>query len=260
MEDLREKLKEKFEFMDYFKIAFEVMSDLMINEKMWVILLYILIYIGFFCAIILVPNIELNIITISFLNFFTTFIGLILGKKIIFKIENREFTLKENFYKYVILAFILNIVPTFAYIHEASLNFIFLNPNSYLGLESFDSFIFLFLSICISLFIYPFFMYIIPSYISREKTLQESIDYNLDLSKGNRFQIIIPIILVQISSKAIFAIINAISFLIPNFGDILIYSSIISFIQSFFMLFVYLIITVLINIIFLNVEYRQNNK
>lgn len=32
MENLQEKLKEKFEFMDYFKIAFEIMSDLMINE------------------------------------------------------------------------------------------------------------------------------------------------------------------------------------------------------------------------------------
>ena len=229
IQHIQNKLSEKYlNIFQYFGYSFITFKELIFDSNnMW--------WIFFFFAF----NLMDSAITIFYYLFLFLFF-----KKIIYKIEdnyrlNLGASAQKFFFLYAIY-FILNFASSFLF---PSLLW-FLPPEI------------IFLAIYSVIFVIWYkLLYFIPLFMARPFNLEESWNYNLHLSKGNKLRIIIPsIIFLGLIFLIYFPLgINIFLFRGSSFSDYLIFTLISSFIHTFL-----IIMFIIMNcIIYLNVEYMD---
>lgn len=174
--------------------------------------------------------------------------------KVGFKIENREdeFTFKKLFFKFLILTlmyFIVSMLGGFLILPAAII--LLYSKASLVGIVIAGIII-----TAIVIFAVIMFLYSIQIYCIREMMIFDVFQYNLEISKGNRMRVIIPII--------IFVLLNAVlrvPFFLSLFDKIpLIMIFPVSAIAGIISSFLGIFISVMGVIIFLNVEYDYLEK
>ena len=245
MDELRKLLKEgKLSFKQYFIVAFEVFKDMLKNDNKEMIILFILYLLTTFFTIL--NNPLLGILTGIISIIAETRIWLFY-KKMIFKIEERQYDSNGNFIKvFVLLAFSALVVLL--------ISIMFMHYVFSIGLERLQKLnqteifselkvpiiiliaVFLIIQICI--------LYLIPIYMSRRGGFWESFSYNSYLSKGNRIRMFVPLVLVGIINFGMGQALVSLGFI-----GILVNSIVATAIS------IYKVI--LVSIIYLNVEYTS---
>ena len=245
MDELRKLLKEgKLSFKQYFIVAFEVFKDMLKNDNKEMIILFILYLLTTFFTIL--NNPLLGILTGIISIIAETRIWLFY-KKMIFKIEERQYDSNGNFIKvFVLLAFSALVVLL--------ISIMFMHYVFSIGLQRLQKLnqteifselkvpiiiliaVFLIIQICI--------LYLIPIYMSRRGGFWESFSYNSYLSKGNRIRMFVPLVLVGIINFGMGQALVSLGFI-----GILVNSIVATAIS------IYKVI--LVSIIYLNVEYTS---
>ena len=245
MDELRKLLKEgKLNFRQYFIVAFEVFKDMLKNDNKEIIILFTLYLLTAFCTVLKNPllNSLSGIVSIVAVTRIWLFY-----KKVIFKIEERQYDSNGNFIKvFVLLAFSALVVLL--------ISIMFMHYVFSIGLERLQKLnqteifselkvpiiiliaVFLIIQICI--------LYLIPIYMSRRGGFWESFSYNSYLSKGNRIRMFVPLVLVGIINFGMGQALVSLGFI-----GILVNSIVATAIS------IYKVI--LVSIIYLNVEYTS---
>mgnify|MGYP007094066739 CR=1 FL=1 len=245
MDELRKLLKEgKLNFRQYFIVAFEVFKDMLKNDNKEIIILFTLYLLTALFTISKTPllNMLSGIVSIVAVTRIWLFY-----KKVIFKIEERQYDSNGNFIKvFVLLAFSALVVLL--------ISIMFMHYVFSIGLERLQKLnqteifselkvpiiiliaVFLIIQICI--------LYLIPIYMSRRGGFWESFSYNSYLSKGNRIRMFVPLVLVGIINFGMGQALVSLGFI-----GILVNSIVATAIS------IYKVI--LVSIIYLNVEYTS---
>ena len=245
MDELRKLLKEgKLNFRQYFIVAFEVFKDMLKNDNKEIIILFTLYLLTALFTISKTPllNMLSGIVSIVAVTRIWLFY-----KKVIFKIEERQYDSNGNFIKvFVLLAFSALVVLL--------ISIMFMHYVFSIGLERLQKLnqteifselkvpiiiliaVFLIIQICI--------LYLIPIYMSRSGGFWESFSYNSYLSKGNRIRMFVPLVLVGIINFGMGQALVSLGFI-----GILVNSIVATAIS------IYKVI--LVSIIYLNVEYTS---
>ena len=269
-QNLQDKLIEKkLNLTEYFKESKEVVKVFLKENKLWTVFFIIANIWMLFSA-----TIQKKLTTESYVRLYDSFSYLIsmlntvasvysnlfytaVIMKIGFKIENREdeFTLKKLLFKFLVL--------TLLYFAIGMAIALLIFPAAIMLLISEANFIGTVIAgiivIAIIVFLVIMFLYFVQIYCIHKMTIIDALQYNLEISGGNRTRAVVPII--------IFVLLNTIlriPFSLPVFYKI---TSIIIFpicivigiISSFLGIF----IAVMGVIIFLNVEYdylKKQNK
>lgn len=245
MDELRKLLKEgKLSFKQYFIVAFEVFKDMLKNDNKEMIILFTLYLLTAFCTVLKNP-------LLNSLSGIVSIVGVtriwLFYKKVIFKIEERQYDSNGNFIKvFVLLAFSALVVLL--------ISIMFMHYVFSIGLERLQKLnqteifselkvpiiiliaVFLIIQICI--------LYLIPIYMSRRGGFWESFSYNSYLSKGNRIRMFVPLVLVGIINFGMGQALVSLGFI-----GILVNSIVATAIS------IYKVI--LVSIIYLNVEYTS---
>lgn len=245
MDELRKLLKEgKLSFKQYFIVAFEVFKDMLKNDNKEMIILFALYLLTAFCTVLKNPllNMLSGIVSIVAVTRIWLFY-----KKVIFKIEERQYDSNGNFIKvFVLLAFSALVILL--------ISIMFMHYVFSIGLERLQKLnqteifselkvpiiiliaVFLIIQICI--------LYLTPIYMSRRGGFWESFSYNSYLSKGNRIRMFVPLVFVGIINFGIGQALVSLGFI-----GVLVNSIVATAIN------IYKVI--LVSIIYLNVEYTS---
>ena len=248
MQQLQNKLSEKYlNIFQYFGYSFIVFKNLIFDSNnIWWIFFFIAFNIMDSIIMIILPYYDFPFYHIAspyFRIFYYLFLFLYF-KKVIYKIEdnyrlNLGPSVQKFFFLYAIY-FILDFVSDFF-------------SSFLLGFLPYEIIFFAFCAILFAIWYKS--LYFIPLFMARPFNLEESWNYNLHLSKGNKLRIIIPsIIFLGLIFLIYFPLgINIFLFRSSSFSDYLIFTLISSFIHTFL-----IIMFIIMNcIIYLNVEYMD---
>ena len=194
MDELRKLLKEgKLTIRQYLIVAYELFKEMIKNDNKEIIVLYVLYLATVFFAVSQNPLFGMltGIVTLVAISRIW-----LLYKKVIFKIEEREYDNNGNLRKIFAL---LGFSALIGFI----LGVMFMHYIFSLGIESTDQISLLsemrnpiIILVVIMLLIQICILYFIPVYMSRRGGFWESFRYNLYLSKGNKMRVLIPIFVI----------------------------------------------------------------
>ena len=261
-----ELIEKKLNLTEYLKKSKDVVKVFLKENKLWTIFFIIANIWMLFCAafekkltsesyVRLYNSFRylismLNTVAPVYSNLFYTAVIMKMG----FKIENREdeFTFKKLFLKFLMLTLVYFIVSMLGgFLILPAVIILLYSKASLVGMIIAGIII-----IAIIVFVVIMFLYFIQIYCIRKMMIFDVLQYNLEISKGNRMRAIIPII--------VFVLLNAIlrvPFFLRLFDKIpLIIIFPISAIAGIISSFLGIFISVMGVIIFLNVEYDYLEK
>ena len=197
MDELRKLLKEgKLTFRQYFIVAYELFKEMIKNDNKEKIVLYVL-YLS--TVFFVVSQNHLYGMLTCILTLLAISRIWLLYKKVIFKIEEREYDNNGNLRKiFTLLGFsaLIGFILGVMFMHYIfSLGIERLSSTDQISLlsEMRNPIIIL---VVIMLLIQICILYFIPVYRSRRGGFWESFRYNLYLSKGNKMKVFIPIFVI----------------------------------------------------------------
>lgn len=195
MDELRKLLKEgKLTIRQYLIVAYELFREMMKNDNKEIIVIFFLYLVSIFLNF-LSETLYSIVILVAMSRMW------LLYKKVIFKIEEREYDKNGNLRKVFVM---LGFLALFGFVLGAMLiHYLFS-----LGIERLSRVeqiklltemrIPLIILIVIILLIQICLLYFIPIYVSRRGGFWKSFRYNLYLSKGNKMRMFIPIFVIGI--------------------------------------------------------------
>jgi putative membrane protein len=255
-EDLKDSLRNNFSLMEYFDKSFSFFSKFL-RENKGLVIAYILISI--------ISNLSARFINLDGIKTETLFSSVLLAFLIflifyfpttllIKKIQNRmvvdiEGISAEVSYKELFLKIIKCVLAIFVLIVVATVIF------RIVALISRQLAIILYVGGVV--FIALHLLYFNSLYYIRDVKIFDAVTYNVHLCKGNRLRIIIPSVIV-----CIFAILVNIPFNILRVisGNLLIFNYAVISVNSILNSLIFIFYTMLLTLIFLNVEYMDLEK
>jgi putative membrane protein len=256
IEDLKDSLHNNFSLMEYFDKSFSFFSKFL-RENKGLVIAYILISI--------ISNLSARFINLDGIKTETLFSSVLLAFLIflifyfpttllIKKIQNRmvvdiEGISAEVSYKELFLKIIKCVLAIFVLIVVATVIF------RIVALISRQLAIILYVGGVV--FIALHLLYFNSLYYIRDVKIFDAVTYNVHLCKGNRLRIIIPSVIV-----CIFAILVNIPFNILRVisGNLLIFNYAVISVNSILNSLIFIFYTMLLTLIFLNVEYMDLEK
>lgn len=193
MDELRKLLKEgKLTFRQYLIVAYELFREMMKNDNKEIIVIFFLYLVSIYLNF-LSETLYSIVILVAMSRMW------LLYKKVIFKIEEREYDKNGNLRKVFVM---LGFLALFGFV----LGVMLIHYLFSLGIERLSRVeqiklltemrIPLIILIVIILLIQICLLYFIPIYVSRRGGFWKSFRYNLYLSKGNKMRMFIPIFVI----------------------------------------------------------------
>lgn len=255
-EDLKDSLRNNFSLMEYFDKSFSFFSKFL-RENKGLVIAYILISIisNLSARFINLDGIKTETLFLSVLLAFLIFLIFYLPTTLLIKkIQNRmvvdiEGISAEVSYKELFLKIIKCVLAIFVLIVVATVIF------RIVALISRQLAIILYVGGVV--FIALHLLYFNSLYYIRDVKIFDAVTYNVHLCKGNRLRIIIPSVIV-----CIFAILVNIPFNILRVisGNLLIFNYVVISVNSILNSLIFIFYTMLLTLIFLNVEYMDLEK
>lgn len=255
-EDLKDSLRNNFSLMEYFDKSFSFFSKFL-RENKGLVIAYILISIisNLSARFINLEGIKIETLFLSVLLAFLRFLIFYLPITLLIKkIQNRmvvdiEGISAEVSYKELFLKIIKCVLAIFVLIVVATVIF------RIVALISRQLAIILYVGGVV--FIALHLLYFNSLYYIRDVKIFDAVTYNVHLCKGNRLRIIIPSVIV-----CIFAILVNIPFNILRVisGNLLIFNYAVISVNSILNSLIFIFYTMLLTLIFLNVEYMDLEK
>ncbi len=255
-EDLKDSLRNNFSLMEYFDKSFSFFSKFL-RENKGLVIAYILISIisNLSARFINLDGIKTETLFLSVLLAFLRFLIFYLPTTLLIKkIQNRmvvdiEGISAEVSYKELFLKIIKCVLAIFVLIVVATVIF------RIVALISRQLAIILYVGGVV--FIALHLLYFNSLYYIRDVKIFDAVTYNVHLCKGNRLRIIIPSVIV-----CIFAILVNIPFNILRVisGNLLIFNYAVISVNSILNSLIFIFYTMLLTLIFLNVEYMDLEK
>jgi|GEM_PF-1826534 putative membrane protein len=255
-EDLKDSLRNNFSLMEYFDKSFSFFSKFL-RENKGLVIAYILISIisNLSARFINLDGIKTETLFLSVLLAFLRFLIFYLPTTLLIKkIQNRmvvdiEGISAEVSYKELFLKIIKCVLAIFVLIVVATVIF------RIVALISRQLAIILYVGGVV--FIALHLLYFNSLYYIRDVKIFDAVTYNVHLCKGNRLRIIIPSVIV-----CIFAILVNIPFNILRVisGNLLIFNYVVISVNSILNSLIFIFYTMLLTLIFLNVEYMDLEK
>ena len=255
-EDLKDSLRNNFSLMEYFDKSFSFFSKFL-RENKGLVIAYILISIisNLSARFINLDGIKTETLFLSVLLAFLIFLIFYLPTTLLIKkIQNRmvvdiEGISAEVSYKELFLKIIKCVLAIFVLIVVATVIF------RIVALISRQLAIILYVGGVV--FIALHLLYFNSLYYIRDVKIFDAVTYNVHLCKGNRLRIIIPSVIV-----CIFAILVNIPFNILRVisGNLLIFNYAVISVNSILNSLIFIFYTMLLTLIFLNVEYMDLEK
>ena len=255
-EDLKDSLRNNFSLMEYFDKSFSFFSKFL-RENKGLVIAYILISIisNLSARFINLDGIKTETLFLSVLLAFLRFLIFYLPTTLLIKkIQNRmvvdiEGISAEVSYKELFLKIIKCVLAIFVLIVVATVIF------RIVALISRQLAIILYVGGVV--FIALHLLYFNSLYYIRDVKIFDAVTYNVHLCKGNRLRIIIPSVIV-----CIFAILVNIPFNILRVisGNLLIFNYAVISVNSILNSLILIFYTMLLTLIFLNVEYMDLEK
>ena len=256
IEDLKDSLHNNFLMMEYFDKSFSFFSKFL-KENKGLVIAYILISIisNLSARFINLDGIKTETLFLSVLLAFLRFLIFYLPTTLLIKkIQNRmvvdiEGISAEVSYKELFLKIIKCVLAIFVLIVVATVIF------RIVALISRQLAIILYVGGVV--FIALHLLYFNSLYYIRDVKIFDAVTYNVHLCKGNRLRIIIPSVIV-----CIFAILVNIPFNILRVisGNLLIFNYAVISVNSILNSLIFIFYTMLLTLIFLNVEYMDLEK
>lgn len=256
IEDLKDSLHNNFSLMEYFDKSFSFFSKFL-RENKGLVIAYILISIisNLSARFINLDGIKTETLFLSVLLAFLRFLIFYLPTTLLIKkIQNRmvvdiEGISAEVSYKELFLKIIKCVLAIFVLIVVATVIF------RIVALISRQLAIILYVGGVV--FIALHLLYFNSLYYIRDVKIFDAVTYNVHLCKGNRLRIIIPSVIV-----CIFAILVNIPFNILRVisGNLLIFNYAVISVNSILNSLIFIFYTMLLTLIFLNVEYMDLEK
>ena len=193
MDELRKLLKEgKLTFRQYLIVTYELFREMMKNDNKEIIVIFFLYLVSIFLNF-LSETLYSIVILVAMSRMW------LLYKKVIFKIEEREYDKNGNLRKVFVM---LGFLALFGFV----LGVMLIHYLFSLGIERLSRVeqiklltemrLPLIILIVIILLIQICLLYFIPIYVSRRGGFWKSFRYNLYLSKGNKMRMFIPIFVI----------------------------------------------------------------
>ena len=193
MDELRKLLKEgKLTIRQYLIVAYELFREMMKNDNKEIIVIFFLYLVSIFLNF-LSETLYSIVILVAMSRMW------LLYKKVIFKIEEREYDKNGNLRKVFVM---LGFLALFVFV----LGVMLIHYLFSLGIEKLSRVeqiklltemrLPLIILIVIILLIQICLLYFIPIYVSRRGGFWKSFRYNLYLSKGNKMRMFIPIFVI----------------------------------------------------------------
>jgi len=193
MDELRKLLKEgKLTFRQYLIVTYELFREMMKNDNKEIIVIFFLYLVSIFLNF-LSETLYSIVILVAMSRMW------LLYKKVIFKIEEREYDKNGNLKKVFVM---LGFLALFGFV----LGVMLIHYLFSLGIERLSRVeqiklltemrLPLIILIVIILLIQICLLYFIPIYVSRRGGFWKSFRYNLYLSKGNKMRMFIPIFVI----------------------------------------------------------------
>ena len=255
-EDLKDSLRNNFSLMEYFDKSFSFFSKFL-RENKGLVIAYVLISIisNLSARFINLDGIKTETLFLSVLLAFLIFLIFYLPTTLLIKkIQNRmvvdiEGISAEVSYKELFLKIIKCVLAIFVLIVVATVIF------RIVALISRQLAIILYVGGVV--FIALHLLYFNSLYYIRDVKIFDAVTYNVHLCKGNRLRIIIPSVIV-----CIFAILVNIPFNILRVisGNLLIFNYAVISVNSILNSLILIFYTMLLTLIFLNVEYMDLEK
>lgn len=255
-EDLKDSLRNNFSLMEYFDKSFSFFSKFL-RENKGLVIAYVLISIisNLSARFINLDGIKTETLFLSVLLAFLIFLIFYLPTTLLIKkIQNRmvvdiEGISAEVSYKELFLKIIKCVLAIFVLIVVATVIF------RIVALISRQLAIILYVGGVV--FIALHLLYFNSLYYIRDVKIFDAVTYNVHLCKGNRLRIIIPSVIV-----CIFAILVNIPFNILRVisGNLLIFNYAVISVNSILNSLIFIFYTMLLTLIFLNVEYMDLEK
>lgn len=255
-EDLKDSLRNNFSLMEYFDKSFSFFSKFL-RENKGLVIAYVLISIisNLSARFINLDGIKTETLFLSVLLAFLRFLIFYLPTTLLIKkIQNRmvvdiEGISAEVSYKELFLKIIKCVLAIFVLIVVATVIF------RIVALISRQLAIILYVGGVV--FIALHLLYFNSLYYIRDVKIFDAVTYNVHLCKGNRLRIIIPSVIV-----CIFAILVNIPFNILRVisGNLLIFNYAVISVNSILNSLIFIFYTMLLTLIFLNVEYMDLEK
>ena len=256
IEDLKDSLHNNFSLMEYFDKSFSFFSKFL-RENKGLVIAYILISIisNLSARFINLDGIKTETLFSSVLLAFLRFLIFYLPTTLLIKkIQNRmvvdiEGISAEVSYKELFLKIIKCVLAIFVWIVVATVIF------RIVALISRQLAIILYVGGVV--FIALHLLYFNSLFYIRDVKIFDAVTYNVHLCKGNRLRIIIPSVIV-----CIFAILVNIPFNILRVisGNLLIFNYAVISVNSILNSLIFIFYTMLLTLIFLNVEYMDLEK
>ena len=255
-EDLKDSLRNNFSLMEYFDKSFSFFSKFL-KENKGLVIAYILISIisNLSARFINLDGIKTETLFSSVLLAFLIFLIFYLPTTLLIKkIQNRmvvdiEGISAEVSYKELFLKIIKCVLAIFVLIVVATVIF------RIVALISRQLAISLYVGVVV--FIALHLLYFNSLYYIRDVKIFDAVTYNVHLCKGNRLRIIIPSVIVCIFATLVnipFNILRVIS------GNLLIFNYAVISVNSILNSLILIFYTMLLTLIFLNVEYMDLEK
>ena len=242
MNELRKMLKsEKLSLSQYFEEAYKLFNEMIRNDNKDIIIIIVLSLIS-----ILFSKIQSLDFIGTLVSFATLIRTWIFYRKVIFKIEEKEYEAGNVTVK----SFILLGIVILAGFLSALLLLPFMGGIIGMALYGRAGIGFLvaiiipiLILIAVFIVISLFILYFIPAYMSRRGSIGETFKYNLFLCRGNRIRMFLPLVILS----AIGLLIGVILGFLGTIGTIIgtLISSIVSILQ-----------VIIVSIVYLNVEYN----
>ena len=255
-EDLKDSLRNNFSLMEYFDKSFSFFSKFL-RENKGLVIAYILISIisNLSARFINLDGIKTETLFLSVLLAFLIFLIFYLPTTLLIKkIQNRmvvdiEGISAEVSYKELFLKILKCVLAIFVLIVVAAV------VVTIVALISRQLAIILYVGGVV--FIALHLLYFNSLYYIRDVKIFDAVTYNVHLCKGNRLRIIIPSVIV-----CIFAILVNIPFNILRVisGNLLIFNYAVISVNSILNSLIFIFYTMLLTLIFLNVEYMDLEK
>lgn len=255
-EDLKDSLRNNFLLMEYFDKSFSFFSKFL-RENKGLVIAYVLISIisNLSARFINLDGIKTETLFLSVLLAFLRFLIFYLPTTLLIKkIQNRmvvdiEGISAEVSYKELFLKIIKCVLAIFVLIVVATVIF------RIVALISRQLAIILYVGGVV--FIALHLLYFNSLYYIRDVKIFDAVTYNVHLCKGNRLRIIIPSVIVCVFATLInipFNILRGIS------GNLLIFNCAVISVNSILNSLILIFYTMLVTLIFLNVEYMDLEK
>ena len=252
-EDLKDSLRNNFSLMEYFDKSFSFFSKFL-RENKGLVIAYVLISI--------ISNLSARFINLDGIKTETLFLRVLLEFLIFYlpitllikKIQNRmvvdiEGSNAEVSYKELFLKIIKCVLAIFVLIVVAA---VIVTIVARIAIQ-----LAIILYVGGVVFIALHLLYFNSLYYIRDVKIFDAVTYNVHLCKGNRLRIIIPSVIV-----CIFAILVNIPFNILRVisGNLLIFNYAVISVNSILNSLIFIFYTMLLTLIFLNVEYMDLEK